>query len=385
MNPDKDLFIPQFKVYMQHESADMVAEVLASGYIGQGPKVEQFEKELQAFLGYEYGVTVNSGTSALWLALHLIGVGPGDIVVSTPMTCSATNEVISLRGAEIFWADIDEYGNMSAKTLSEALEYIDKTVIGGKNKIKAIMAVDWGGLPCDYDGLRSVANGIPIIEDAAHAFGALYNHQSISLSGGDYVAYSFQAIKHLTCGDGGLLVTPKEQYERAKLLRWYGLDRTKGDAMRCKQDILEPGYKFHMNDINATIGLANIKSVEWVLYRHRYVAQVYNEELISLGLLPTWPYDRRSSYWLYTIHIPRAREFELYAKEFCRFGATQVHNRNDKFSFLWKYNRELRALDKWYDDMVCIPCGWWMSDDDISRIIDSVIGWVENNGESGRY
>jgi dTDP-4-amino-4,6-dideoxygalactose transaminase len=140
--------IPQFKVLVNKEVGEMLNPVFSSGYIGQGPKVNDFEAALKNELKFEHAVTVNSATSALWLALHLIGVKPGDKVISTPMTCSATNEVIELIGAQIIWADIDEYGN------------IDPVDVGRKigPDVKAVMAVDWGGVPCDYDELRRVCH-----------------------------------------------------------------------------------------------------------------------------------------------------------------------------------------------------------------------------------
>jgi dTDP-4-amino-4,6-dideoxygalactose transaminase len=367
--------IPQFKVYMSPLASDYVEEVLNSGYIGQGKKVEEFEEELRSFLGFRYGVTVNSGTSALWLALHLAGVGKGDTVISTPMTCSATNSTISLMGADILWADVDEYGNISPESVGKRVSSANKVGM----EIKAIMAVDWGGLPCDYDAIRYYAGDIPIIQDAAHSFGATYKGLPITQTAGDYIAFSFQAIKHLTTGDGGLLVVPPEQYERAKLLRWYGLDREKESQMRCRQDIIEAGYKFHMNDINASIGLANIKSAKWVLERNRYIAKYYDTEFEGTEIVPKWPKDRESSFWLYTIHVPRPKSFEIYAKEH-GFGASQTHHRNDMFSFLKEYKRsDLHNLDSWFNTMVCIPCGWWIKDYEVEHIADTVKEWVANN------
>jgi dTDP-4-amino-4,6-dideoxygalactose transaminase len=357
----------------------MVGEVLESGYIGQGPKVDEFESKLKECLQFEYGVTVNSGTSALYLALHLIGVGPGDYIISTPMTCSATNEVIAARGADIVWTDVDKYGNMSPESLKWAINR------WGRNQIKAIMVVDWGGLPCDYSTLREVANGIPIIEDAAHAFMATYKGQPLSVGGGNYICYSFQAIKNLTTGDGGLLITPAEQYERAKLLRWYGLDRTSGDAMRCRQDIPEVGFKFHMNDINATIGLANIHYASTnIVKSHRENAAKY-DELVQMKLLPEWPKDRESSFWLYTIHVPHPIKFEKFMKQ-NGVGVSQTHNRNDRFSCFSEYRAKLPYLDKWFETMVCIPVGWWLRDEDIELIIQLVKQWIAKyNFDGGLY
>lgn len=374
---DPNRFIPQFKVYVNPNTHNELKKVFKSGYIGQGPKVEEFERLLKRYLDFDYGVTVNSGTSALWLALHLIGVGPGDTVISTPMTCSATNQVITNIGADILWADVDKYGNLSPETVEEAINHYAPSLRGN---IKAIMAVDWGGLPCDYDGIRAVAPGLQIIEDAAHAFMATYKGKSVARSGGDYVAYSFQAIKHLTAGDGGLLVTPESQYERAKLLRWYGLDRTSSDAMRCYFDIAENGFKFHMNDINATIGLCNLPYAIDMVDDHREAAEIYDYIFINEGFLPEWPDDRKSSFWLYTLHVNEPRRFASWMKE-RGIGVSQTHNRNDKYTSFSKYQRELPNLDRFFETMTCIPVGWWLQIEDINFIIENVLEWTRKNGE----
>lgn len=359
--------IPLFRVNMSPVVGEDLSKVLTSGYIGQGHKVDQFERILQTTLDYEYGVTVNSATSALWLACHLIDIGPGDFVISSPMTCSATNEVLALRGAHIIWADVDAYGNMLPMDI--ALKLNNKNV-------KAIVATDWGGLPNDYRSLKIIADkgGVPIIEDAAHAFMATFDGESLSKAGASYIAYSFQAIKHLTTGDGGLLVVPPEQYERAKLLRWYGLDRTKGDSFRCKQDIIEAGYKFHMNDINATIGIANVHKAAMAVHAARKQAKIYDKELKEFR--PDWPQDRESAYWLYTIHVPYPDEFERFMSG-RGIAVSQVHNRNDKFSCFSKFKAELPYLDKWFSTMVCIPIGWWVTEQDQEYIIKSIREYVK--------
>jgi dTDP-4-amino-4,6-dideoxygalactose transaminase len=198
------------------------------------------------------------------------------------------------------------------------------------------------------------------------------------------VAYSFQAIKHLTTGDGGLLVTPPSQYERAVLLRWYGLDRTQGDAMRCRQDIQEAGYKFHMNDINATIGLGNIGLAKEAVERHRKNAEYYNDIFVPMGLVPEPKDDRNPAYWVYTLHVRAPLAFESYMRN-KGIAVSQVHNRNDHYSCFSKYKTELPKLDAWFSTMSAIPVGWWLEPKDLRYIVDSVKLWVELNNDKYDY
>ncbi len=270
-----------FKVAMSPEAKVRVGEVLDSGYIGQGAKVDEFERVLEKEFEIEDGslLTTNSCTSAIDLALHLCDVGPGDEVITTAMTCTATNTMIVNRKAKIVWADVNPRTGC-----------IDPVDVGRKitKLTKAIVAVDWAGRPCDYAGLRearSILKHVPIIEDAAHAYLARVGDKSIAHEesfhrvGGDFICHSYQAIKALTTVDGGSLVTPVYEYERAKLLRWYGLDRTKGDSFRCAQTIGEAGYKYHMNDVAAAIGLANIELARANVEKHRANARFYRGAL----------------------------------------------------------------------------------------------------------
>lgn len=356
--------IPLFKVAMSDEASKRVEETLASGYIGEGPRVKEFEKEFGERFGFTSILATNSCTSALDLAYHLIGIGEGDLVISTPMTCLATNMPLALRGAEILWADVDkDTGNIDPKHVEGLFDsYAD---------IKAIICTDWAGRTCDYDELRRAAPGVPIVEDAAHALGAAYYDIS-SVHGGDYIAWSFQAIKHLTTGDGGMLRVPILKYDRARLLRWYGLDRDDSEAMRCLQQAPEPGFKYQMNDIAASIGLANMKHVRKNLTTHRLHAAYYNKYLPK-GVSP--PYDAGCSYWVYTILIDDPQAFEVFMQKE-GVQVSQVHVRNDWQDCLPEAF-PLPGLDAFQSRMVSIPCGWWLTDSDRKYIVEKVHEYVE--------
>lgn len=349
--------VPLFKVYMAEDAPEQAARVLRSGYIGQGPEVEAFEDELQVF--WESPVrplTLNSGTTAISLALHLCGVGPGDEVISTPMTCTATNLPILHTGARIVWADVDpETGLIDPAD-------VDRKVT---TWTKAIVAVDWSGARCDYERLRSF--GVPVIQDAAHNL--LY-----ALPGGDYTCYSFQAIKHLTTGDGGALLVPPEQYERARLLRWYGLDRTKGDSFRCSQDITEGGWKAHMNDVAAAIGRANLKKAGKMARTQGIHAFLLSQYLAGHPSMLLPPPDECSAWWLYTVRVQDPSGF-IRHMEAHGIAASPVHRRNDALTCFAAFQSDLPGVTEFSSHEVAIPCGWWLTSDDLSHIVDAVWAW----------
>ena len=352
--------IPLFKVYMAPDIADFILPVLHSGYIGEGEEVKQFERTFGEYIQNENVVMVNSGTSAITMALKLAGVGYGDSVISSPMTCLATNMAILSVGAVPVWADILPDGTIDPKDVERKL--------CGKKK-KAIICVDWGGLPCHLDRLMDIATsyGIPLIEDACQSIGSSFNGSPIGHDA-HYVAYSFQAIKYLTTGDGGALVinTNKDEVKEAKMMRWFGLDRNNGANMRCNQDPPVPGYKWQMNDIMASIGLANIRGLDDRLEIIKRHARFYSSRL---GLVED--FNRQSGYFLYTIYVDDVDKFIKYMNN-NGVECSKVHDRNDKKSIFKDSEIDLSGVDDFDKYHVCVPVGWWLTEEDIEKIISLV-------------
>jgi dTDP-4-amino-4,6-dideoxygalactose transaminase len=288
----------------------------------------------------------------------LIGIGLGDEVITTPMTCTATNGVLVNRRAKLVWADVDPHTGL-----------IDSEDVARKRttRTKAIMAVDWAGRSCDYKQLRRF--GLPVIQDAAH-------HLMVGPDNhGDYVAWSFQAIKHLTTGDGGALLVPPKQYERAKLLRWYGLDRTSSADFRCAQDIREAGFKYHMNDISASIGLANLPHMQDVVAKQRKNAAWYSQALRDAPGVALPPADTGASWWLYCLLVEdRASLIEHLRQR--GIAASPVHRRNDTHPAFWYPNGPLPGVDHFAERECAIPVGWWLSDKDRVHVAASVLEWA---------
>jgi dTDP-4-amino-4,6-dideoxygalactose transaminase len=383
--------IPLFKVFMHEDVIKPLNEVLMSGFITQGPMVDKFEDNLQAYFVHPYCLTLNSATSGLTLALRLlknkdeINEWPGfdentDVVLSPGLTCFATNAAILVNNVKISWLDVDR------NTANICLEDL-------RNKLnahtKVVYLVHWGGYPVDLDKLKALQEEhkskygykFVVVEDCAHAFGATYKGKKLG-NHGNICIFSFQAIKHLTTGDGGLIILPNEQlYERAKLLRWFGIDRDKRNFkkkdLRLEEDIKEYGYKFHMNDINATIGLYNLPHVDNLLAKNRYNANYLLEHLVNIS---DWRSlennkDRESAYWLFSAAVQRKPAFIEKMKSKGIF-VSQVHNRNDIHSCVSQFKSELPGIDAFEKELVCVPVGWWLSQDDLDYIVMSIKeGW----------
>jgi len=385
--------IPLFKVFMAppEELDAELLRVVHSGFVTQGPKVEQFEAELRDFFASPRVVTLNSATSGLHLALHLLrrpdppgeGDWPGlqqnvDEVLTCPLTCTATNWPILANGLRIKWVDADpKTCNMSIDDLEAKLS----------PTTKVIMVVHWGGTPVDLAAIKRVQERCyakygfrpQVIEDCAHALGARFGEAPLG-SHGNLCVFSLQAIKHLTSVDGGILIAPTESlYQRAKLVRWFGIDRQRrsgGGDFRMEPDIAEYGFKFHMNDVAATIGLANLQHVPAILHRCRSNAAFYDEALAGLpgiSLLPVHRGGASPAYWLYTMRVaaPLRTAFISYMKE-RGIVVSAVHQRNDIHSCVAQYSQYLPALNTLAEEIICLPVGWWVTDADRARVAEAV-------------
>ena len=359
--------IPLFKVFMPESILKPLNEVLMSGYIGEGPRVKEFEKQLAPWFGNPNVLALNSGTSALQLALRLSGVGFGDEVISTAMTCTATNEPIMAMGAKIVWADIDPWtGNIDPADVEKKIT----------PKTKAIMCVHWGGYPCELEELNAISqkHGLKVIEDAAHAFGGEYHGTPIG-SHSDFSCFSFQAIKHMTTVDGGALTCRSSaDCERGRLLRWYGIDRNSNRKdFRCEEDILEYGYKFHMNDVTATMGLEQLKFVGDTVAKHRANAAAYHQAFDGLEWIKTLRHDAQhnGAYWLYTLRVKEPRTFMAYMEE-KNIVTSAVHARNDTHTMFKDFRANLAGVDEFVSEQVSIPVGWWLTEQERDYIIEAV-------------
>ena len=376
---------PLYKVHLDKvKTLENLKTVFDSGFINEGEQVIELEKQLSEFLEVKHLTLMNSCTSALSTALRIIGVGKGDEVITTAMTCVATNTPIVNAGGTVVWADIDpDSGMISADEVEKLIS----------PKTKAIMIVDWAGNAADLSSFQHLSSkySLPVIQDAAHAFGAKYEARPVS-EFTDFTCLSFQAIKHFTTGDGGALICRRlEDHSLAKKLKWFGYDRdtvkdAKGEwkGQKWDADILaeEVGYKFNMNNMAAAVGLANLSDMNDVLAKHRKNAATLNSllenhpriQLLSLAKNST------SSFWVFTLRL-KASEVQrdqvmenLNAKG---IGAGLVHLPNNRYSAFNEFRKELPNTELFASTQISLPCGWWLSDDDMEIIASTLLSELE--------
>src|ERR1035437_606045 len=359
--------IDMFRVHFPRTIDAPLLETLHSGQIGQGKKVDEFEVALGARLGMDV-VTVNSGTAALELALRLLDLKPGDEVITTAMSCSATALAIMHAGGTIVWADINPYTGL-----------IDPIDVGRKvsDRTRAVVPVEWGGTPCDYPAITAaIPPGTSIIVDAAHAFGRDMSSQADTLV--DAFCFSFQAIKHITTVDGGAIAfpfPPDGLIDRAKRLRWFGINRTeKRSDVRIETDILEAGFKWHMNDVAATIGIEQLKYIDVIIEHHRENARYFATKLHSyFGQAIAYP--DQSACWLYTITLDDADTRNRFAAHMAEreIAVSRAHGRLDKHTCFAgaKGGDYLPGTDDFGDAAICIPVHWALKAIELSQIVQA--------------
>ena len=270
--------IPVFKPFMGKEEIEAVAEVLNSGWIGMGPKTEQFEKDFQSYTGAPYAISTNSCTAALHLAIRAAGIKEGDEIITSPMTFASTVEAILYNGGVPVFADI-EYGTMNINPID-----IEKRIT---SKTKAIVPVHFGGHPCNMAAINKIAadHGLAVVEDAAHACGASYADGTKVGNGKNLTCFSFHAVKNLALGDGGMITCTDDTINaRLKKMRWMGISkdtyaRDKSGKYKWDYDIVEQGWKYHPNDIMCAIGIEQLKKLDKMNTRRRKIAELYTKEL----------------------------------------------------------------------------------------------------------
>ena len=377
--------IPLFKVYMPEGVNSIMKEVLASGYIAEGDYVRAFEQSLKTFFKNDNIVTTNSCTHSIHLSLALAGVKPGDYVYCTPMTCIATAVPIANIGAIPIWVDVDpKHGMITPETLDVSIRKGRKYEMrhGAKVSKEVVIYVCWGG---DLGPLPEVAkycseNDITLIVDAAQAFGVEYEDGKRLGDGtlGDYTCFSCQAIKHITTGDGGILaLKDPKQYKKAFNKKWFGIDReafrTPTGEINWDADVPEIGFKFHMNNIAGCIGGAQMLDPTLISRLDKYIGhdRLLTYFLDNEFIKRSWNGDSAS--WVSTFNCDRPKELQTFLLGEGIFSS-QMHSNIDVYTG-FKSSHPINDYDRpgvveFMKTHLCLPCGWWVSGDDLFYIIN---------------
>lgn len=337
--------ISLFKPYMSVKSAFYVVKTLFSGQLAEGPKVRELEEMIEKKFNLSNVVLLNSGTSALELAYELADIKEGDEVISPVLTCTATNIPLVRRGAKIVFADISNDLNINVDDIKNKIT----------SKTKAIVFVHFGG---NNRGLKEIIDmakdkNIVVIEDAAQAIASDFWGQA------DFTCVSLQAVKTLTSGDGGFLVCKDSiKYKEAKKLRWFGYDREKKQALG-DIDLDLAGYKYHMNDITASIGLGNLSVIEKVFKHNKKLAQKYTENGFT-----AYP-------WFALTFTDDRAGLDNFLKSRGIFGGV-YHYRNDKYTLFGGRRNDLPVMDSLEEKYFLLPLHYGVSKKDVNFICKTV-------------
>lgn len=367
---------PLFKVHMPEEVYPRVQKTLASGKIAGGAEVALFEEAVGAFTGNPRTVAVRDGSAALTLALYAAGVRPGDEVVVSPMSCLATAMPIANLFARPVWSDVDPVTGMPTAAMLRAV-ITDRT--------RALVFYHWSGDAGEIESAVALAREyrLPLIEDASEALGAEAGGMRLGLHGADFTAYSFGPVRHITCGEGAALcLGPEGDPARLRRLRRYGIDgetfRLPNGDLNPASDIAEAGFHFGLDNLAASIGLAQWHCAEGNVHAHRDNGRFYDAALRNVPgvTLLARRQDAISAYWTYTLRAER-RDALIAKLHESGVGAQRLHLRLDRYAcFADSRAKELPGVDVFDAGNLAIPCGWWVSRAERERIAQLIrSGW----------
>ena len=361
--------VPLFYPHIPKNSINSLKKVLAGRWIGQGPLVDTFEKEFsKKFTKNLPCIAVGSGTDALHLAYLLAGIKKNDEIICPVFTCTATNIPLLYIGAKIKFADIDPH------TFNISIDHVKKLIT---KKTKAIVFVNYGGLPCNLNELKLIAkkNNIKLIQDAAQSLGSTYNKKPIT-EYADFTIFSFQAIKHISSGDGGLLcIKDKTLEKKAYRMRWFGIDRLKKQGGTWENDIKEIGYKYQMTDLGACILLESLKEFKKISSHRKKIFNIYVEKLKNnkfVDIVNEYGNFTHST-WLFTIVTDKKDYLQKKLRQ-AKIETNQVHFRNDRYSIFKKFvkNKKFPNMNSIEKKYLVLPIHTKMTFSDANYVAETV-------------
>ena len=373
----KSKSIPIFYPHIPKNAKKSISKVLSSRWIGQGPLVDDFEKKFSnQFCDKMPVIAVGSGTDALHLAYILGNIKKNDEVICPVFTCTATNIPLLYIGAKIKFADIDP------KTLNISIESVEKLIT---KKTKAIVFVNYGGILNNLEKLNKIAkkNKIILIQDAAQSLGARYKKKSITKYA-DFTIFSFQAIKHITSGDGGALTVRNKFHEKkGKRIRWFGIDRPKKQGGTWENDIKEVGYKYQLTDLGACLLLDSMREYKSIKLHRNSIYKTYLKYIIQnkkIKCIQSIDKNAEEVMWLFTVITPYKDLLQKKLRE-KNIETNQVHFRNDRYSIFKKFSqsKKFKNMDIIQDKYLVLPMHTKMTIGDakrVSREINNILSKV---------
>lgn len=370
-----------FRPVISEAAIEAVSKVLRSGWTGLGPKTKQFEEDFAKFVGAKYCVGLNSCTSAIHLALHLLDLEEGDEVVTTPLTFVSTNHAILYERATPVFADVRlGDGNLDPDDVEQRIT----------EKTKAIIVVHYGGNPCDMDRFHEVSRtyNIPVMEDCAHAAGSRYREKRTG-SISSLNCFSFHSVKNLSIGDGGAVTTDnKFYYERLLKLRWLGIDKSTFTRTEMAQSNLNPkayawkygvpeiGFKYHMNDIMAAIGIEQLKLLEDENEQRVSISQKYRENLHEIpGVLGFLTTDKQnySAHHICAMRV-KNRDDLMDKMKSCDIHPGVHYLLNTHYPMYEE--TDLPNAKQLENELISLPLHLALTDENVQRVIDVIkSGW----------
>jgi dTDP-4-amino-4,6-dideoxygalactose transaminase len=375
--------IPVAKPYLTQEEAQSAHETILSGWVTQGPKVQEFEEKFAAYVGSRYAVAVSSCTTALHLAMIVAGIKAGNEVICPSMSYIATSNSILYTGALPVFADVNP------RTYNIDAAQIEKLIT---DRTKAILIVHQMGLPADIDAFKLLCDKyhLILIEDAACAVGSMYKGKKIG-SHSDLVCFSFHPRKVITTGDGGMITTSrKELHDRLKILRQHGMSVNDRQRHQSNQLIFEEhvevGYNYRMTDIQASVGIKQLEKLNWIISERRKIAAKYNESFKSLDCI-TLPREEEGyftnyqSYCLYlkgNAPVTRNELMEsLLRKGISTRRGIMTSHREPAYKELYQ-NLKLPVSENLSDRSLILPLYVGMTDNDTRYITSVLIELLKN-------
>ena len=364
-------FIPYGHQWIDNKDIKEVVKVLKSEWITQGPKVEEFEKAVAKYCQVKYAVAVSSGTAALHAAYSIAGIGPGDEVITTPLTFSATANCIIHCGGKPVFADIQE------DTLNIDPKEIEKKIT---KRTKAIASVDFAGHPCDYDEILKIAkkHKLLVIEDAAHALGSEYRGKKIG-SFADMTILSFHPVKVITTGEGGMiLINRKDFYEKLKILRHHGIIK-KPEKGSWYYEIENPGYNYRLTDFQCALGISQLKKIDKFIKRRREIVAKYNKSFKNIKeiIIPKEKNYVKSAWHIYPIQVQGIDRREIFEQLQKQGIGVQVHylplHLQPFFQKKFGYKAgDFPKAEKYYQRAITLPLFPKMTNGEVNRVISTV-------------